>query len=713
MRTSRRELSAMQINGNRKRGGAVSRRRRTAILAGAVCTALVALVFAGTASAQIVNLRAYNGPYPGGSFDGTGSVGPGGAPFSSSYGAQMDINHANGDFIVGNNNYWYKFNSAGAPSAFSAISPTTMVGTTGQSNWSDVSVDNSGGSGGVGEGEQGRVYGMSEGEGTIKGWKANGEPVSGGFAPPGGLGYSGVCGFDVAPDGNVWAGSWTGGPITEFNPDGTPTGESFNSGKSVCGMEIDAAGNFYIVDYCCGGVWKFSPTGENLGLIDPDTSEAADVAVDNGDGHIYTIHGDHVNEYNATGGFVGAFGGPEGTYPGMSGAEGVAVDETTHIVYVTDNSRVDSFKRTGNITIPDVTTEGAQVTATTATIHATVDRDVPNSGAPINACVFRYGTNPANLSNETPCDGSAPFSGGVEATIGGLTTGTTYYYKITAANESNSVFASGGVKELQPAGPPEISEESVSAVNTDGAVISARIAPGGGLTEWWIEFGPTTAYGGKLPVPTKQNSKTTWRRKMSLRRLSGLTARRRITTTGSSPKTQAIQPRAATTRSRRLRVRRPDRTVVQTHRFVSRLAQPSCSIAVPTSSPRLGTPTGTTSARRWSRGRKLWANSPPPVITSSIRFSSAPFPEPETRPTSNSIRMSPPATRPQAGGKRSTSGSRPAGLPPRHRSAPRWLGRAESSVPSPSETAPSATPASPMGRRGSLSIDRTAAWSRA
>src|SRR5262249_51149901 len=160
------------------------RQMNVKILASAICTALFALVLAGAASAQVVNLRAYNGLYPAGSFDGAGSVGPGvgtpGEPFSGIH--QMDIDHSNGNFIVGNNNYWYKFNSAGAPLAFSAIAPTTMVGPTGQSNWSDVAVDNSGGAGGVGEGEQGRVYGMSEGEGSIRGWKANGEPVSGGFA---------------------------------------------------------------------------------------------------------------------------------------------------------------------------------------------------------------------------------------------------------------------------------------------------------------------------------------------------------------------------------------------------------------------------------------------------------------------------------------------------------------------------------------------------
>ena len=170
-----------------------------------------------------------------------------------------------------------------------------------------------------------------------------------------------------------------------------------------------------------------------------------------------------------------------------------------------------------------MTTEGAKVTATTATVNGKVDPDVPNGGAPVNACEFKYGTEPDNLSNEAPCEGSPPFSGPVQATIGGLATGTTYYYRVTAANESNGVFASGGIKELQPAGPPEISEESVSSVNTDGAVISGKITPGGGLTEWWIEYGPTLAYGGKLPV-TPNKLKDNLAPENVTQALSGLTA---------------------------------------------------------------------------------------------------------------------------------------------------------------------------------------------
>ena len=88
----------------------------------------------------------------------------------------MDIDQANDDFIVGSSSYWYKFNSAGDPLAFSAIAPTTVVGTTGQSSWSDVAVDNSGGAGGVGEGEQGRIYGMQEGGGTTAGRRTANRP---------------------------------------------------------------------------------------------------------------------------------------------------------------------------------------------------------------------------------------------------------------------------------------------------------------------------------------------------------------------------------------------------------------------------------------------------------------------------------------------------------------------------------------------------------
>lgn len=472
----------------------MSRKRISTIVAGTVCASLVSLAFAGPAPAKVVNLRVHDGTV----LDGSGSVGAP-APFQGT--TQMDINQANGNFIVGSSGYWYKFDSAGNPLAFSAISPTTVVGTTGQSGWSDVSVDNSGGAGGVGEGEQGRIYGMQE-NGPTTAWKANGEPAPGPFGT--GVNVGGVCAMDVAPDGDVWIASYQSELVTEFNPDGTPTGAQFDSDLANCGMEIDGAGNFYLTAWPSDGTHKFSPTGAKLGPLEVDGEEAKDVAVDSSDGHVYTLHENFINEYDAAGAFVLKFGLPEGPFEGLQGAQGIAADEG--IVYAATNggaqARVVSFVRTGDITIPDVTTGDASVTPSTANLTGEVDPDVANGGTPIDICNFEWGSDPANLENDAACDGSAPFDGPVEATIGsGLTLGTTYYYKLTAANEGNGVISNGAVKTFEPAGPPEITNEAVSDVNTDGATISATINPGGGFTKYRIEYGETVAYGSVIPEP--------------------------------------------------------------------------------------------------------------------------------------------------------------------------------------------------------------------
>jgi hypothetical protein len=495
---------------------------RRSLLAAAACAALFATALPGTAPGKVVNLRVYNGTYPTSSFFGAGSVGAP-APFSPFSIAQIDIDQSNGNLIVGSSGYWYKFNSSGTPLAFSAISPNTVVGTTGQSTWSDVAVDNSGGAGGVGEGEQGRIYGMSEGEQRIRGWKANGEPVAGPFGEGSGLAVPGVCGMDVDSEGDVWAGIWNpAGIVQEFNPDGTPTGQEFvatvpsGPNLAICGMEIDNAGNFYISGYCCDGVHKFSPSGEYKGVIDPSSNEAKDTAVDSSDGHIYTAHqgeagGLNINEYDSAGGLVTRFGAPEGPYPGAQ-PEGVAVNETTHTVYVTNGGfepSVDSFVRTGDITIPDVTTGTATVTPSTATIHGEVDPDAANGGAPIDVCNFEWGTDPNNLSEDAPCEGvSLPINSptAVSATIEGLSTGTTYYYKLSAANEDNGVLSFGAARTFEPAGPPEFLNEAVSDVNTDGARISATIFPGGATATYRIEVGTTTAYGTNYPVPDAETA---------------------------------------------------------------------------------------------------------------------------------------------------------------------------------------------------------------
>ena len=495
----------MQNNDSTDRGGVVSRKRGTRILASAICASLLALAFAGSASAKIVNLRLYEGVFPASSFNGAGSVGPAPTPFVSVH--QLAINQAANTMVVANENYLYKFNLSGTPVAFSAIAPNTELGPISLSYCcSDVAVDNSGGAGGVGEGEQGRIYAESEGESKVVAWKANGEPVSGGFAPPNGVSVGGACGMDVDSEGDVWVGSYVNHVLTEFNPDGTPTGNTVDIGKADCSLAIDNDGNFYISEYGGeGGTYKFSPTGTKLAQLEPAGDEPRDIAIDNSDGHVYTVHYDHVNEFNEAGEFLSEFGREGGGYPGFAySGEAIGVNEDNHTVYVGHYpGYVDAFAQTGNITIPDVTTGGASVTPTTATVKGEVSPDLANSGTPVTLCTFEYGTEQNNLSSSKACDGASPFNGQVQTTISsGLATGTTYYYRLTAANEAHpGVFSKGSVHSFQPAGPPQIAEEAVSEVNTDGATISGKITPGGGLTTYHLEYGKTTAYGSVTPEP--------------------------------------------------------------------------------------------------------------------------------------------------------------------------------------------------------------------
>ncbi len=113
---------------------------------------------------------------------------------------------------------------------------------------------------------------------------------------------------------------------------------------------------------------------------------------------------------------------------------------------------------------------------------------------------FAYGTSPSNLTQSTS---QATQPGGTTAipvttTISGLEPGATYYYALEAS--LNGTTYVGQVSSFTTQAPaPSITTGGASHLTSQGATVSGSVDPHGMSTTYYVEFGPTTAYGYSSP----------------------------------------------------------------------------------------------------------------------------------------------------------------------------------------------------------------------
>jgi hypothetical protein len=169
----------------------------------------------------------------------------------------------------------------------------------------------------------------------------------------------------------------------------------------------------------------------------------------------------------------------------------------------------------GNISYPaalantppaTVTTEPASsVTASQATLHASVN---PN-GSQVSDCHFEYGTTTAYGQSApcTPSPGSGESPVAVSASIGGLSAGMTYHFRISATNAAG---ASTGEDETFTTGsqtPPTVITEAATAVAQTSATANASVNPNGAeVSDCHFDYGTTTAYGQSAPCTPSPGS---------------------------------------------------------------------------------------------------------------------------------------------------------------------------------------------------------------
>lgn len=137
-----------------------------------------------------------------------------------------------------------------------------------------------------------------------------------------------------------------------------------------------------------------------------------------------------------------------------------------------------------------------------------------SGGATLKASVYPYGldthyrfeygtTNSYGTSVPVP-DGDAgsaayPAAVPVQEAVSGLAANTTYHYRFVASNSDGPV-NSADLQFTTTGLPPIVSDEAATEVS-GGFELKGTVNPNGSAATYQFEYGTTTSYGSKIPVP--------------------------------------------------------------------------------------------------------------------------------------------------------------------------------------------------------------------
>jgi Ca2+-binding RTX toxin-like protein len=150
---------------------------------------------------------------------------------------------------------------------------------------------------------------------------------------------------------------------------------------------------------------------------------------------------------------------------------------------------------------PEVETGGATaVKATSATIEGTVD---PEGSA--TSYYFEYGPTTA-YGTKIPASPKSVGAGfttvAVSQALTGLAQGTIYHYRLVAVNAAGT--ETGFDQTFVTLKAPKATTLFATGIGQQSATLYGSVNPEGSATSYYFEYGPTTAYGTKIPVSPKE-----------------------------------------------------------------------------------------------------------------------------------------------------------------------------------------------------------------
>jgi len=188
-------------------------------------------------------------------------------------------------------------------------------------------------------------------------------------------------------------------------------------------------------------------------------------------------------------------GAGSGTAPRAESSlqQGLEAGTTYHFRIVASSSAgtVVSPDRTFVTDAPPTVKTGAAsaVSATSATVSGTINPHGRGS-----TYWFDYGTT-SKYAWRTPAQdgGSGTTDKPVTFSIGGLSPGRAYHYRLVGRSDAGTVY--GADAHFATSAAPTVAPADATQIGADRATFNAMVNPQGRSTSWYFEYGTTTSYG--------------------------------------------------------------------------------------------------------------------------------------------------------------------------------------------------------------------------
>jgi len=420
--------------------------------------------------------------------------------YLSSFGAFSNVQGvavgSSGDVYVydGGAGRVYKFDGSGNPVNFSSTA-TNSIGGVGfaAGGEGEIAVDGSSGP------AKGDIY-VAHADGSVNIYGESGAKL-GELTQKAGVPWGEACGVAVDSSGDVYLGLYSE-HVDKYVPSANPVTDSdyaasMGGMNGMCNIAVDSAGNVFSDQWGLGPVARYEPSqfGSLSATGSVIDSKGSTLAVDPANDEVYVDERGGVSQFGAHGEpFEAPIGGFASSGAGaISGSLGIAVSGVNHEVYVSNGKgQINVFGPA--MVAATVTTGGATVTGTSATMNGTVNPE----GVAVEECFFEYGETTA-YGQSVPCvpgsvgAGSTPVE--VHADLTGLGLGT-YHYRLVATNKNGPATGADATFTIAL---PKVEEEYATDVAASSATLEAKLNPQGHDTTYLFEYGPTSGYGSSTP----------------------------------------------------------------------------------------------------------------------------------------------------------------------------------------------------------------------